>query len=76
MVHVFGELWIYGILPRVDSVATCRGNSLGVVASDRYPGFGLFDSTDVIKGRDRMISYAEILMALTVGYLIGAIFFK
>jgi len=76
MVHVFGELWIYGIFYWVAAVATVRCDSGRFVASDRDTACGLFNSTDVIKGRDRMISYAEILMALTVGYLIGAIFFK
>ena len=60
----------------MDSVATVRCDSGRNMAIDRDTGCCLFNSTDVIKGRDRMISYAEILMALTVGYLIGAIFFK
>jgi len=76
MVHVFGELWIYGIFYWVAAVATVRCDSGRNMAFYSDTGGRLFNSTDVIKGRDRMISYAEILMALTVGYLIGAIFFK
>ena len=60
----------------MDAVATVRCDSGRFVASDRNTACGLFKSTDVIKGRDRMMSYSNILMALTVGYLIGAIFFN